>query len=45
MEKKAKLTEQKVDFAHPISRQRDAAGNKAVLAQAQGRKGGQYRRD
>lgn len=28
MEKRKKLTEQKVDFAHPISRQRDAAGNK-----------------
>ena len=33
MEKREKLTEQKVDFAHPISRQRNAAGNKEHLEQ------------
>ncbi len=33
MEKKAKLTEQKVGFAHPISRQRDVDSNKEHLEQ------------
>jgi len=47
MKKKAKLTEQKVDFAHPINRQRDAAGNKEPppFCFAKTKQRGEQRRD